>query len=100
MHKLIKYFKQSFTKSDFYRYETDPDKELEVQSLIFCTDQMKERYLIYRDILMICPCLSTLSSNTDSENSRFKLMGLAIYGVNSNGRNVIFGIALGKYISY
>lgn len=61
---------------------------------------MKEKYLIYRDVLMICPCFS---ANQDSEleggNNRFKLMGLALYGVNNNGRNVIFGLALGNSFS-
>lgn len=59
---------------------------------------MKEKYLIYRDIMMVCPCLSTIMSEEgERDNVRFsKLMGLAFYGVNSNGRNVIFGIVLGK----
>lgn len=60
---------------------------------------MKEKYLIFRDVLMICPCLTVMNSNeSDEKMSRFSLMGMALYGVNSNGRNVIFGIALGKVL--
>jgi hypothetical protein len=73
-----------------------------VKTLIFATEQMKERFLIYRDVIMICPCLTSQAQNGGitaevDGHSRFKdHLGVAIYGVNSNGRNIIFGIALGK----
>lgn len=94
--KLIKYMRGNFTKGDFYRYDTDPQKDFDVKTLIFCTEQMKERYLIYRDVVALCSCQS--ANSADSED-RFRLSGVCFYGVNSNGRNVIFGIALGKEIS-
>ena len=68
--------------------------------MIFSNESMKERYLIYRDVIMICPCMLNNSAGVSLDNeghNRFRdHMGVGIYGVNSNGRNIIFGIALGK----
>lgn len=66
--------------------------------MIIATEAMKEKYLIYRDVIFISPCLQSLAHSDNEEgNQRFKkLMGMVIYGVNSNGRNVIFAISLSK----
>lgn len=94
--KLIKYMRGNFTKGDFYRYETDSQKDFDVKTLVFCTEQMKERYLIYRDVVAMCSCQS---ANSAEAEDRFRLSGVCFYGINNNGRNVIFGIALGKQYS-
>ena len=89
--------RKNFTKGDFYRYETDKNTQ-EVTSLIIATEGMKEKYLIYRDMICISPCLQSLAHSENEEgNQRFKkMMGMVIYGVNSSGRNVIFAISLSK----
>ena len=51
---------------------------------------MKEKFLIYKDLMMICPCFKL------AENSRFGLQGFVLYGVNSQGKNILFAIALGN----
>ena len=62
LHKLIKYLKVSLTKHDFYRYETTTDSD-QVKSLVISTTQMKENYLMFKDCLMICPCVRTRAEN-------------------------------------
>jgi len=86
--KLVKHMRLTFGKGDFYRYETDAD--FEIRSLVFSTEAMKERYLIYRDVV-------ALWLGHPPTDARFRLSGVCLYGVNSNGRNVIFGIGLGKW---
>ena len=56
MHKLIRYLKITLTKNDFYRYETTTDTD-QVKSLIISTTKMKENYFMFKDCLMICPCV-------------------------------------------
>jgi len=46
---------------------------------------MKENYHIHRDILFICPLTK------ERHDNRFGMMGIVIYGVNSHGRNVVYG---------
>eukprot|EP00347_Sterkiella_histriomuscorum_P018525 403345179 len=87
-HKLIKYLKTNYGKNDFYRYETDSKNECLVKTIVIITEQMKEKYLTYNDILIICPCYQSFQEN------RFNMLGLTFYGVNSNGRNIVFGFAL------
>ena len=64
LHKLIKHARKNFTKGDFYRYDKNNSKE--ITSLILSTEAMKEKYLIYRDVIFICPCLQGLAQAEDS----------------------------------
>jgi hypothetical protein len=88
-YKLLKFLRANTQKHDFYRYDTNPETEF-VRSIIISTAKMKEQYLIYRESLMICPCLR------NQQNNRFNMMPLVLYGVNSHGRNQIFAFCLVK----
>ena len=45
---------------------------------------------MYRDCLMICSC------NKKRDQSRFGMLSVVLYGVNSHGRNQIFALCLVK----
>jgi hypothetical protein len=67
LHKLIRHVRKNFTKHDFYRYETNTaegpnsGRQGEIRSLVIATEAMKEKYLIYRDVIVISPCLQSLA---------------------------------------
>ena len=43
---------------------------------------------MHRDALLVCPCLDGRAS------SRFGMLSLALYGINSHGRNTLFAFCL------
>jgi len=86
-HKLLKYLRANLSKQDFCRYEVCPDGSL-IKSIIISTTQMKEQYLTHHDVLLICPCTKR------REQSRFGMLALVLYGVNSHGRNQVFAFCL------
>ncbi len=68
LHKMIKHVRKNFTKGDFYRYETDKNTQ-DITSLIISTEAMKEKYLIYRDVIFISPCLQSLAHSDNEEGN-------------------------------
>lgn len=86
-HKLMKYLRINLPKQDFCRYETSPETNL-IKSVIVSTSAMKENYLMHREALLVCPC------NDGKGMSRFGMLSLALYGINSQGRNSMFAFCL------
>jgi hypothetical protein len=83
LFKLLKQMKSMSEKPDCLIYETDADNFL--TSIVFATTKMKECFLMYRDCLIVHTLPTTITS-------KLGLNCVVLYGVNSSGRNTIFGI--------
>ena len=66
--------------------EINESNKHEVQSMIFSCQNWKEKYHMHRDVVLICPFNKLRNQN------RFGMMGIFIYGINSHGRNQVYGI--------
>ncbi|CDW78093.1 UNKNOWN [Stylonychia lemnae] len=91
-HKMIRYFKQYLSKGDFFRYETDQKNENQVKTMIISSESMKEKYLVYRDVVALAPCFQSQSNN------RFNLFGIAIYVTQNDQASLEF--ALKNFLFY
>jgi len=49
---------------------------------------------MYKDSMVICPCFKSTQNSRDEDYSRFELLPIAFFGINSNGRNILFAFAL------
>jgi len=82
LHKLVKHLRLTLTKHDLIQYQTDPDTN-HLTSVFFSTAKMKEAFLVYRDCMIV-----------QQLPGRFGLEPVLLYGVNSAGRNVVFGVCM------
>jgi choline kinase len=62
----MKHLKHNIPKSDFFRYETFKETNM-MRSILYCNEQMKEKYLVYNDMVVLCPCYKVLNNNNRFE---------------------------------